>query len=146
MRAAEERADGADARLLSGTPAYTAPECCAGGSFSGVSADVWCAVGARARPRARSRAAPLARALGISLHTMLVGAPPFVGATLMETYERIRTGPLRLPAELEASEAGALLVRMLQKDPQRRASLDDVLSSPFVVRHCGAPPEQPVYS
>jgi hypothetical protein len=29
-----------------GTPAYTAPECTAGGAFSGVAADVWCARGA----------------------------------------------------------------------------------------------------
>ena len=26
-----------------GTPAYTAPECTAGGAFSGEAADVWCA-------------------------------------------------------------------------------------------------------
>jgi len=74
---------------------------------------------------------------------MLTGGPPFLGDTMMATYERIRTGQLRLPPELDASPAGSLLRRMLAQDPRDRATLAEVLASDFVVEHCGPPPPVP---
>lgn len=73
-----------------GTPAYTAPECTASGAFSGEAADVWCAFlessSALASPcKLTFYACIRARALGVSLYTMLTGAPPFVGDTLLAT-------------------------------------------------------------
>jgi len=72
---------------------------------------------------------------------MLQGAPPFCGATTLATYDKIRTEALVLPPELAASPAGDLLRRMLEKEPEKRATLAEVRASDFVVQHCGPPPE-----
>jgi serine/threonine protein kinase len=99
-----------------GTPAFTAPECCSGGSFDGAAADVW--------------------ALGISLYTMLTGAPPFMGNTLVETYQRIQSEELPQPPGLEAdTPVGHLLARMLDKDPGKRATISEVLEDAWVKQH-----------
>ncbi len=66
---------------------------------------------------------------------MLTGAPPFVGDTLLGTYDKITTEPLHLPAELAASPAGDLLTRMLCKDPAQRATLKEILAHPWVLQH-----------
>ena len=122
-----------------GTPAYTAPECCIGGEFDGTAADVWCALLCRQRvlPHAQPALTPRTpqknRALGISLFTMLTGAPPFVGHTLMETYTRIQGEARPQPPGLEDSTpVGRLLQRMLEKDPKRRATIADILADPWV--------------
>ena len=108
-----------------GTPAYTAPECCRGGSFDGAAADVW--------------------ALGATLYTLLAGEPPFSGESLMVLYSRIQEQALVLPAGVggEAGGAGELLRRMLEKEPGRRATLAEVRAHPWIVEHCGPPPPQP---
>jgi len=106
-----QHAEGNSARTP-GTPAYTAPECCTQGAFSGEAADVW--------------------ALGCSLFTMLTGAPPFVGDTLLETYERIRSDTLAIPPHLQTSAVAGLLRRMLDKEPASRATLEEVLAHPWL--------------
>ena len=73
------------------------------------------------------------RALGISLFTMLTGAPPFVGHTLMETYTKIQGEPVPQPQGLEGTTpVGRLLGRMLERDPQKRATIAEVLADPWV--------------
>ena len=78
---------GADAPVSRspGTPAFTAPECCGGQPYSGRAADVW--------------------ALGATLFMLLAGAPPYVGAGALETYEKI------VSQELEARVPLRILLR-----------------------------------
>jgi [calcium/calmodulin-dependent protein kinase] kinase len=52
-----------------GTPAFLAPEVCAGKNYDGAAVDIW--------------------ALGVTLYMMLFGTVPFLGNTLMETFKLI---------------------------------------------------------
>jgi eukaryotic-like serine/threonine-protein kinase len=83
---------------LAGTPRYVAPE-----QLEGV----------RATPAAD------VYSLGVLLHEMLSGRPPFPGETLMEVLaQHLLAEPARLPEEL--SDLQPLADRMLCKDPQGR--------------------------
>ncbi|CAI5498507.1 unnamed protein product, partial [Closterium sp. Naga37s-1] len=81
-------------RRSPGTPAFTAPECCTGEPFKGVAADTW--------------------ALGCTLYAMVCGRHPFLGPSLMDTYDKIQSEPLILPPDMSPSLAD-LLTRLLHK-------------------------------
>jgi len=68
---------------------------------------------------------------------MLTGAPPFVGPTLLATYDLIASQPLRLPPALAASPVADLLRATLEKDPRRRASLALVMAHPWLAMALG---------
>jgi len=81
-----------------GTPGYVAPEQLEGAAAS-PAADVY--------------------SLGVLLHEMLLGCPPFCGETLMEVLsQHLVAPPPRLPAELAALQP--LLDRMLAKEVKER--------------------------
>ncbi len=106
--------DGADASAtassaLLGTPVYMAPEQMRSRGAVDARTDIW--------------------ALGVTLHALLTGAPPFPAGSMLEIHESILRGapPLRqarpdAPAALEA-----VVLRCLQKDPaDRYATVADV--------------------
>ena len=88
----------ADATAIAGTPAYMAPEMLGGQTLS-PRTDVYL--------------------LGATLHEILTGRPPHLGATLAETLENVRhSAPLALdhgPAEL-----GAVVQKAMAHDPSAR--------------------------
>ena len=93
-----ETAAGLQDGAVTGTPRYVAPEQLQGGPAS-PAADVY--------------------SLGVLLHEMLCGRPPFNGETLMEVLaQHLLAAPPRLPTEL--AELQPLLDRMLAKDVQCR--------------------------
>ncbi|CAI5535169.1 unnamed protein product, partial [Closterium sp. Naga37s-1] len=81
-------------RRSPGTPAFTAPECCTGEPFKGMAADTW--------------------ALGCTLYAIVCGRHPFLGPSLMDTYDKIQSEPLILPPDMSPSLAD-LLTRLLHK-------------------------------
>ncbi|CAI5463019.1 unnamed protein product [Closterium sp. Yama58-4] len=90
-------------RRSPGTPAFTAPECCTGEPFKGMAADTW--------------------ALGCTLYAMVCGRHPFLGTSLMDTYDKIQSEPLILPPDMTPSLAD-LLTRLLHKGmPTYHASI-----------------------
>jgi serine/threonine protein kinase len=98
--AAESGRAGADLApgALVGTPRYVAPEQLEGAPAT-PAADVY--------------------SLGVLLHEMLGGRPPFPGETLMEVLaQHLLAEPARLPADL--ADLQPLADRMLCKDPQGR--------------------------
>ncbi|GJP42568.1 hypothetical protein CLOM_g2119 [Closterium sp. NIES-68] len=72
---------------------------------------------------------------GIMLHTLLAGKPPFQGDSVLAIFEAIRTAPLALTAHpwpLISPAAKALLARMLDRDPSRRPTPDEILADPWM--------------
>ena len=93
-----EAAAGLQQGALTGTPRYVAPEQLQGAPAS-PAADVY--------------------SLGVLLHEMLCGRPPFNGETLMEILsQHLLAAPPRLPAPL--ADLQPLLDRMLAKEVQDR--------------------------
>jgi serine/threonine protein kinase len=88
-----------------GTPAFLAPEMMSpGAQCSPLAADVY--------------------SLGACLYALVFGRIPFTGQTVAELFIEAREQPLRFPEESTASEELKDLLRaLLQKDPERRASL-----------------------
>ena len=110
-------------RSTAGTAAFLAPEMVGtgGAPFSAVRADVW--------------------ACGMTLYMMLYGRPAFTAPTLPGLYAAIREarvpweGPRSdgTPVDADAfAPALDLLRAVLQPDPARRATLEDIRAHPFV--------------
>eukprot|EP00808_Paulinella_micropora_P007621 g2295.t1 len=98
---------------VAGTPAFMAPEVCTASEegYSATLADVW--------------------ASGVTLYWMTTGTLPFAGAdntrTVKELQERIVSSDPAFPDKLSA-ELTSLLQGMLQKDPNARLNLQQVLA------------------
>ena len=100
-------------RRTLGTPAFLAPEICAGEDYRGRPADVW--------------------ALGVSLYGFIYGELPFKGESLMELYEDIAEATVPFPSNVSVSmELQDLLLRILHKDPEARITAAEMLTHPWV--------------
>eukprot|EP00850_Spirogloea_muscicola_P016871 SM000140S00620 [mRNA] locus=s140:361642:364306:+ [translate_table: standard] len=109
-------------RRSPGTPVYTAPECCQGCAYSGKGADIW--------------------ALGCTLYVFVTGQYPFVGASASDTFDKIVSEPLVVPKSV-SQPCGDLLRELLEKDPKKRTSLEDVAHHPWVTFGYGPLQQQP---
>uniref|UniRef100_A0A182N8Y9 Serine/threonine-protein kinase PLK4 n=1 Tax=Anopheles dirus TaxID=7168 RepID=A0A182N8Y9_9DIPT len=98
---------------LCGTPNYISPEVASRASH-GLPADVW--------------------GLGCMLYTLLVGTPPFDTNGVKSTLARVVTSLYHIPAHL-SPDVRDLIERLLQKNPNERIKLDDVLKHPFLSRY-----------
>lgn len=108
-----------------GTPAFTAPELCISDKA----------------PRAPSRAyAADIWSLGASLYYMIFGRAPFLASSVFEMYDEICTKdllwprPSELPYSFEqpADECWYVLEAVLQKEPEKRPTIDDLLKMPWI--------------
>ncbi|GLI61091.1 hypothetical protein VaNZ11_003371 [Volvox africanus] len=99
-----------------GTSYYVAPEVLEG--RYGLPADVWSA--------------------GVILHIMLTGYAPFDGKDDREILRAVRKGHLDLSKDAIwksiSPEATAVVTAMLDRDPKKRATADQVLSMPWIGR------------
>ena len=97
-----------------GTPAYLAPEICAGEPYSGKSADMW--------------------AMGVSLYVFMYGKEPYSADSIAELYERIATEPVQYPENVPVSlELQDLLGRLLCRMPEKRLTAEELIRHPWVV-------------
>jgi len=71
--------------------------------------------------------------LGVLLYEFLVGSPPFETESHHATYRRISRVDLKFPPGV-AIDAKNLITSLLQKDPDKRLSLESVPEHPWVVR------------
>ncbi|CAI5474949.1 unnamed protein product [Closterium sp. Yama58-4] len=105
------------ARGVAGSPFYMAPEVLLG--EYALEAEVW--------------------SLGVILYILLCGAPPFWGPTDKDVFVEVLKGVVDFSGDEWAGvseEAKRLVLCLLQRDPQRRPTAAQILSHPWILRHC----------
>ena len=95
-----------------GTPSYTCPEQILGLSYIGSAADIW--------------------SLGVIFFAMIAGFLPFEATSIPTLFKRIKAG-LYLPPPYISHEAKDLIARMLTLDPDKRATIAELRSHPWVL-------------
>ncbi|KAG8572715.1 hypothetical protein GDO81_012138, partial [Engystomops pustulosus] len=99
---------------IKGSPVYAAPEIITGADFS-ISSDLW--------------------SLGCVLYEMFTGRPPFFSESFSELIEKIvnedYTPPTGQFSAKPSPEFQSLLIGLLQKDPLKRMSWNELLSHSF---------------
>ena len=94
-----------------GTPAYQAPEVYDGGVYNPFLVDIW--------------------ALGITLYKLIFDQFPFMAQNIKELSEKIRKEEVQFPDNADKNLID-LIKKILQKDPEKRLSIDDILNHPWV--------------
>uniref|UniRef100_A0AC35UC10 Non-specific serine/threonine protein kinase n=1 Tax=Rhabditophanes sp. KR3021 TaxID=114890 RepID=A0AC35UC10_9BILA len=86
---------------------YASPQVISGNLYAGPELDVW--------------------GSGVILYSMLVGCLPFDDSSVPLLFKKIKSGVFSIPDYLEKS-AVKLLLHMLQVDPMKRATINDILN------------------
>ncbi|XP_072507181.1 SNF-related serine/threonine-protein kinase [Notamacropus eugenii] len=94
-----------------GSLAYSAPEILLGDEYDAPAVDVW--------------------SLGVILFMLVCGQPPFQEANDSETLTMIMDCRYTVPSHV-SKECKDLITRMLQRDPKRRASLEEIETHPWL--------------
>jgi len=96
-----------------GTPYYVSPEVIAGDYD--VKSDMW--------------------SVGVVIHMMLCGAPPFVGKDTQDVLKIVAEAQLRMDRPVMkslSSSARSILMALLQRDPERRLSSGEALEAEWI--------------
>ncbi|KAI1289936.1 5'-AMP-activated protein kinase catalytic subunit alpha-2 [Halotydeus destructor] len=97
--------DGEFLRTSCGSPNYAAPEVISGKLYAGPEVDIW--------------------SCGVILYALLCGTLPFDDEHVPTLFRKIKAGVFPIPDYLNKSVV-SLLVHMLQVDPIKRASMEDI--------------------
>ncbi|DBA05291.1 TPA: hypothetical protein N0F65_007453, partial [Lagenidium giganteum] len=108
--------DGGDKNTLrstEGTYYFLAPECTTGDEYDPYKVDIW--------------------ALGVTMFVMLGSTLPFgtKAASLAQVMDSIREDPLVFPPSMDP-ECVSIMQRMMEKDPERRITLDELKRHPWL--------------
>lgn len=98
--------DAKESQRFCGTVLYMAPETISGSCIEPKKADIW--------------------SLGVALYVLKFGRAPFKGRQEVEIYKKIKNNKTIFPNDLEESLKD-LLDKMLQKNPEDRPSIFEVL-------------------
>lgn len=105
--------DGERKRTICGTPNYIAPEVLEGKQGHSYEVDIW--------------------SLGVIIYTLIIGKPPFETNDVKTTYKKIRMNHYTFPDSVSISdEAKDLILRILNTDPSRRPTVDEILSHNWI--------------
>ena len=100
--------DGERKRTLCGTPNYIAPEVLEGKNGHSYEVDTW--------------------SIGVVFYTCLIGKPPFETSDVKSTYKLIKSNTYSFPDRVYISDqAKSLIRRILQSEPEKRPTIDEVL-------------------
>ncbi|GAA5881930.1 hypothetical protein JCM16303_003472 [Sporobolomyces ruberrimus] len=111
-----------------GSPHYASPEIVAGLNYHGSSSDIW--------------------SCGIILYALLTGTLPFDHPDVRSLLQRVKLGRYNMPSWLPA-DAQDLIRRMLEVDPEKRITMEEIQAHPWVTRnppraiYGSAPPPPP---
>ena len=99
-------------RTVCGTPNYIAPEILDGKHGHSYEVDIW--------------------SLGVIIYTLLLGKPPFETSDVKTTYHKIKMNSYSFPDHITISSAAKdLISKILNLDPTKRPSLDEILAHGF---------------
>lgn len=105
--------DGLLSNTACGTPAYMSPEVITKHPYTYPS-DIW--------------------SLGILLYLMVTGKFPFMESSITKMLSAIVEKEPYIPMEIDPS-LGELILRMLHKDPDQRATIKEIKANEWVLRH-----------
>ncbi|KAF2095261.1 Pkinase-domain-containing protein [Rhizodiscina lignyota] len=99
-----------------GSPAFMPPELCVAkhGEVSGRKADIW--------------------SMGVTLFCLRFGRIPFEKTAVMDLYESIRSDNFDVGDDLDDNFQD-LIFRILEKDPDKRISMDEIREHPWVTKN-----------
>ncbi|ODM94252.1 5'-AMP-activated protein kinase catalytic subunit alpha-2, partial [Orchesella cincta] len=98
--------DGDFLRTSCGSPNYAAPEVISGKLYAGPEVDIW--------------------SCGVILYALLCGTLPFDDEHVPTLFRKIKSGMFPVPDYLNNSAAFGLLCHLLQVDPMKRATIEDI--------------------
>lgn len=108
--------EGEKKRTICGTPNYIAPEILEGKTGHSYEVDIW--------------------SLGVILYTLLIGKPPFETSDVKTTYKRIKINAYSFPEHVTISSAAKSLIhKILNLQPEKRPTLDEILNHEFLANH-----------
>nr|ANT47199.1 5'-AMP-activated protein kinase catalytic subunit alpha-2 [Dastarcus helophoroides] len=109
--------DGEFLRTSCGSPNYAAPEVISGKLYAGPEVDIW--------------------SCGVILYALLCGTLPFDDEHVPTLFRKIKSGIFPIPEYLNKSVV-SLLCQMLQVDPMKRATIEDIKKHEWFQKDCPA--------
>lgn len=83
-------------------------------------------------------------ALGVIIYTLLVGRTPFGTTEVKTTYRKIKQNSYEFPDSIKISQnAKDLIKRILNPDPNKRPTLEQILADDFFTSDIGIPEQLP---
>jgi len=107
--------DGEFLRTSCGSPNYAAPEVISGKLYAGPEVDIW--------------------SCGVVLYALLCGTLPFDDEHVTTLFRKIKSGNFPIPDYLNKSVV-SLLIHMLQTDPMKRATIEDIRKHEWFMKDC----------
>ncbi|PHH49961.1 Protein kinase kin1 [Ceratocystis fimbriata CBS 114723] len=107
-------------RTFCGSLYFAAPELLQARAYTGPEVDIW--------------------SFGIVLYVLVCGKVPFDDQSMPALHTKIKKGVVDYPSWL-SSECKHLMSRMLVTDPKQRASMQEVLTHPWMMKGYSGPPE-----
>ena len=107
-------------KTFCGSLYFAAPELLQAKAYTGPEVDVW--------------------SFGIVLYVLVCGKVPFDDQSMPQLHAKIKRGVVEYPPWLSV-ECRSLIARMLNTNPQERATLHEILNHPWMMKGFPTPPE-----
>ncbi|KFH44148.1 Protein kinase-like protein [Hapsidospora chrysogenum ATCC 11550] len=107
-------------KTFCGSLYFAAPELLRAKAYTGPEVDVW--------------------SFGIVIYVLVCGKVPFDDQNMQALHDKIKSGIVDYPTWL-SSECKHLISRMLVTDPRQRATMQEVMNHPWMVKGFSGPPE-----